>query len=588
MMESKRWLLVLTIFCVVKMTLAGTLTVTQRDSLFLEALRILPEEKIPVQFRSKIQPSRIKCATITLMDVRRHFNLFTPEQRGLLQKLLERPQLPLSYVSPDGLFKIHYTLEGSDAVSPEDLDQNGVPDYVEEVAGAFERSHQVEVIDLGFRPPPGDNGKDGPEFDVYIQNLGSQLYGYTQAEDQINSTPREDLFSFIVIDNDYDVHFSRGLNGARVTAAHEYFHAIQFGYRIFQAEDEKFYYELSSVWMEEVVFDEINDYYQYLRTYFTRTDVPFNQFDRFGHFLGEALWNIFLQKKFNRLSAGAGFDLLRRTWEIMENNVPVMQAIDQSLMEKGSRFADEFVEFALWNYFTGSRADSVNFYDESPAYPEVFINRTVEFTADTTLIDSSRSLTYKYFRFLPLISDQFSVTGQLLEPNRWKFGALTRSPGSNPVLHTFNIPSGQNLGFVPGSAEIVIIPVNIFIPENSNGTANTEFSRFQLTLQLGVLEKTERGIFQIFPNPFIVGQHRRIFFVFVPSEKTDLSVHIFSADGRVIRAVNFSDGSGMLTRSSFVWDGRDDHGDLVASGVYLIQLKQGNFVDLKKFVVIRK
>ncbi len=43
-----------------------------------------------------------------------------------------------TYDTPDGHFKIHYTLSGTDAVPPDDTSpQNGIPDYVDAVAGAM-------------------------------------------------------------------------------------------------------------------------------------------------------------------------------------------------------------------------------------------------------------------------------------------------------------------------------------------------------------------------------------------------------------------------------------------------------------------
>ncbi|MDZ7766168.1 MAG: hypothetical protein U5K00_17400 [Melioribacteraceae bacterium] len=44
------------------------------------------------------------------------------------------------------------------------------------------------------------------------------IYGETRFFAQPNSP------SYMIIDNDFDVHFTKGIDGARVTVAHEFHH----------------------------------------------------------------------------------------------------------------------------------------------------------------------------------------------------------------------------------------------------------------------------------------------------------------------------------------------------------------------------
>jgi hypothetical protein len=562
---------------------------SQLDNLFLQVLSVLPEHKIPVEFRAIIpEPSFSTCATIVLTEARQNLHLFSPEQQAILNEILQRPKLPQFYISSDRRFKIHYAETGVDAVPSEDLDGSGVPDFVEEVAKAFEKSYQVEVVQLGYREHPADNGIDGPEFDVYIEELGSRLYGFTQGEGAVPETPQKDLVSYIVIDNDFSRHFTKGIRGAQVTAAHEYFHAIQFGYRNFFNDDEKFYYELGSVWMEDVVYDDVNDYYQYLPTFFQRPDIPFNMFDAAWHYLGEALCNHFLVKKYERNDGG--FNIIRRTWELMQSDVLVLDAIDLALKEKGSGFANDFLEFAFWNYFTGSRANPTSFYEEGAAYPEITFNGEFELAADISVVDSSLSLSYKYYKFTTGLSEEFSITGTLSEPENWGFAVITQALDSQPNLHLVNLLAGKNLGFLPSSSEIIVIPVNLQIVDKENlSLLSSNYLTFRFDLRKGPLEfPDENGIFRIFPNPFIVGQHQRIFFDFTPSESQDVEVNIFSSDGRIVKKARLQEMGSFLSQSNFSWNGKNENDEIVSSGIYIIQLRQGSFVDIKKFAVIRK
>lgn len=554
-------------------------SIKERDNLFLQALSVLPEHKIPSEFRSLIpEPTPIKCATMIVEQIRQNLDIFNADQQAVLNKILKRPNLPLSYVNSTGRFKIHYAITGPDAVSIEDLDNSGIPDFVEEVARAFENSHNIEVNVLGYQAPPDDAGMDGPEYDVYIENLGSAYYGVTTAEIEIVETQQNDFSSFIRIDNDFSQHFTLGIPGAQVTAAHEYFHAIQFGYRSYLYDNEPFYYELCSVWMEDVVYDDINDYYQYLPIFFRRTDIPFNMFDNVGHYLGEALWDHFIVKKYKDIN------VIRRTWESMLPEVPVLEAIDEVLQIKGSSFIYDFSEFAIWNYFTGRRADAINFYDESEAYREIILNGEFNIASDISIVDSSLSLTHKYYKFTTLVSGEFSISGQLEDPASWMFGTIVTKPGFNPTFHIFSLWKGLNFGFLPGSSEIVVIPINIQILDREDlPSLGSKDLTFNFNLKLGSLKSpVKNGISEIYPNPFKLVKHQKISFLFIISENENVEIRIFSSDGRIVKTTNLKKGT-----SFYSWNGLNMDGELVPSGIYIVQIKQGNFIDTKKFAVLR-
>ena len=102
-----------------------------------------------------------------------------------------------------------------------------MPDYVDEAARVFESVWDLQINQLGYSPPLSDG--DGV-YDVYIKNLALQsVYGYTHPI----AYPESRTPSYMEIDNNFTDNIyrhARGFNGLRVTAAHEFFHAIQFGY----------------------------------------------------------------------------------------------------------------------------------------------------------------------------------------------------------------------------------------------------------------------------------------------------------------------------------------------------------------------
>ena len=558
-------------------------TEQQLQGLFLGALATLSEDRIPLAYRSRVAGEpKLKCPTFLLLEVKRNLDLFSPDQQSILKQIFIRPQLPLHYVKATGQFKIHYATSGRDSVSSVDNDSTGTPDFVEEVSASLERSSRMAVNDLGYRQPPDDAGVDGPEYDVYIQSLGNGVYGETFAEEEVTETPQNDFRSYIRIDNDFNNgHFTSGVPGAQVTIAHEYLHAIQFGYRTFKTNDEIFYYELSSIWMEDVVYDDVNDYYQYLPGYFQARNSPFNQFT--GANLGEAIWNHFLEQKFEDRA------LLRRPWEIMESGVLAMEAIDRSLRERGSTFADELAEFAVWNYFTGSRADAINFYEEGSAYPEVTLNGDFDLTSEISVNDSSRASTFRYYKFTTLTSGGIVITGSAENAENWRFAAIIIKPGNSVDFHVFNILAGRSLGFIPQFSEIIVVPVNALVVDGDDlPQLSRTFLNFDFKIQSTPATASEQGIKDISPNPFFIPRHPKVVFRFEPVSSDVFEVKVLTSDGRVVKTANLSDGSGALGSGAFSWDGRNDKGEAVASGVYIFLLKQDGFHQFRKFAVIHE
>ncbi len=562
-------------------------TTLERDELFYQTLSILPTEKIPAQYQEIIQNIHpVKCATMQYRLAMHEFARFTPEQQTVLKTAFLRPVLPFSHVSESGRFRVHYTLTGFDAVNGEDLDSNGVPDYVEAVAKLFEESYTSEIDDLGFRIPPNDGNIDGDEYDVYIQGLGFGVYGLTTPELSSGEAGQTKVPSYISIDNDFENgQFTRGLPGAQVTAAHEYLHAIQFGYRDAFFRDEYFYYELCSSWVEDIVYDDVNDYFASVPDYLNETDKPFNQFKPQTLFnYGAAIWYHFLREKYNNT------DLVRTAWEYMGDGQLVLDAIENSLRQIGTDFNSEFAEFAIWNYFTGSRSDAINFYEEGDGFAQIDFEDEFIFRNDTTLTDSTLTLSCKYYKFTTTESGSFLVTGSAEQNKDWLIAAITKLPGQSSKIFVESFGEELGLENLPISSEIILIPVYLKALQNSSSFAfSGTFGNYQVSLlRFDLQDNQDNGVKKIFPNPFIVGQHTAQTFEFNQVTTIELEVNIVSFGGKVVRSVSLANNEGTLSSSGFQWDGRDDDGNTVPSGIYMLRLKQGKNSDLVKFAVVNK
>ena len=324
-------------------------------------------------------PAITKCGMDLVYTLSQNLTNYSGEQQQILSKLLERPQSQTSIVSPGGFFRVHYDLTGNNALG---YDLNLL-------LQALDSAYNFEINFLGYPAPPSDGAEGGDDkYDIYVQNLAG-LYGYTQFETKVTESR---WTSFMVIDNDYVGYYSTGINGARVTVAHEFHHGIQGGNYAptgsnspFRNSD-VFYYEIASTAFEEFVFDDVNDYYAYMPSYFQNpeTAMPLND----GYNL--AIWNIYLQNNF-------GFDILKRQWELIPGN-DALKAIAISIDENGSTFGNELNKFGIWTYFTNSRNIYANeYFEEASNYPLITPTATLSFTPPSDVYNMTIAPVANYF-----------------------------------------------------------------------------------------------------------------------------------------------------------------------------------------------
>jgi len=89
------------------------------------------------------------------------------------------------------------------------------------------------------------------------------------------------------------------------------------------------------------------------------------------------------------------------------------------------------------------------------------------------------------------------------------------------------------------------------------------------------------ALFQNYPNPF----NPETMIRFQIPQANHVIMRIFNTLGVEIRkVVNARYEAGNY---SFIWDGRDNSGKPVSSGTYIYQIQAGQFVDIKKMVLIR-
>ncbi len=193
---------------------------------------------------------------------------------------------------------VHYVTSTADA--PPSLR------WVKKNLQTMQRVYNFEVGKLGYRPPvrePRRSGLGGNrKFDVYLKDLGLGVYGYCAPEYRVRGTSGV-ASGYCVLDNDFSrAEFrARPSTSLRVTAAHEFFHAIGFGYDF---REDPWFTESTATWMEERFADNANDNRQYLPR--SQVRVPYRPLDLFEsngtyHYGQWAFWEFLSQRYGNRI-----------------------------------------------------------------------------------------------------------------------------------------------------------------------------------------------------------------------------------------------------------------------------------------------
>jgi len=234
---------------------------------------IVDRTKLNKEFQEEI-PGIEKCGTSTMLKLREESKVTSSFVQSEVQKVLTRVSTQKYYDSPSGHFRIHYDTSGTQAVYQPTVDvnpQNGVPDYVDRTAEIFDRVWGIEIgVDsLGYDAPAPDSIVGGGLnlYDIYMHHE-SGAYGVTYNETFNQSyLGRGGWTSYIHVDPNYDgFGYPDRTDPMKVTAAHEFFHAIQF---VYNANAGSWFLEISSTWMEDMVYNSINDYY-FVFEYFDR------------------------------------------------------------------------------------------------------------------------------------------------------------------------------------------------------------------------------------------------------------------------------------------------------------------------------
>jgi hypothetical protein len=120
--------------------------------------------------------------------------------------------------------------------------------------------------------------------------------------------------------------------------------------------------------------------------------------------------------------------------------------------------------------------------------------------------------------------------------------------------------------------------------------SSADVRRFKLIISTSLPEKyalvTKPELLQNYPNPF----NPETWIPFKLSKASDVTIKIYNISGQLVRTLDLShleSGSYLSKERAAYWNGKNEAGERVASGVYMYYINAGSFSSTKKMVILK-
>lgn len=539
-------------------------TISEAEALLQSIYAGFQPERLDPRFHIHTD-APIKCLTPVLMEYERLKDELNPAVVAEIEQITspKTSATTQSHLSPSGNFILYYETEGEDAVPLEDIDENGIPDYVEKTAFAADSSYRYEVSQLGFR----DFLKSDP-YEIYFQNFG--LYGRADAS---GST------TFITIHNNFEgfpgnTHSEGNQTGAiYATVAHEIKHAIQYATNRWQGEAGSFAWsEMDAVLMEEVVFDDVNDYYNYIKNSLDGIDPSGSSI--FGNpnnpipgSYNHVSWALYFHEMY-------GSEFWVQVWEqfFEERELPYLDAVDRVLTSNNHTLAQEHLVNHIWHMTAGPGLSTPDFgFSERLEYPNSRF--------DHTLFQLPDSLTNRFLQ--QRAASYIDVVPSNITPGQ-------------PAIHLNSTVNGMGIGVIAYFRDGTVEVQYIVDPNSSSQSLQTTWSWSDITDMRIAVVNTNRDssgtynltvtstlpeediITQNYPNPFNPTTNIQ----FALNEPKDVKIEVYDRIGRKISTL-------VDDRLNRGFHNVRFDGSRFASGVYFYRIITDQTVTTKKMVLVK-
>lgn len=526
---------------------------------------------------------------------------------GSGQKLAQTARVTLhtSYAKPGSVFRIQYDTTGTNAPPMADLDGSGVPDWVELTAQVAD-SVLNQYFLMGYDVSLKDLGTGGDvRYDIYLRNLAPQyVYGLTYSGSN----------GYMEIDNDFaesiyaypGVFDSRGARGLRVTLAHEMFHSIQFLYVSYRT-DWAWWMEMTATFMEELMYTNVNDYYQYLRpdwykdTIFENPALGLTSYASGSvHPYSGMVFLLFLWQK----HGNAALTGIRDTFAARDLSTATV--ITKLQNATGVAMRDLLSEFWVWSYFSGDRYRPGFFKDGASYRPAPLDSIVYESSAakvtlrqmsvlgDMTVVDTTAYLGARLVRIVPDGSAGgvlISVKGTGTYANKWALRvAVAYADVVTYMPVEKNALTGEMSVTITGAAwqnaqDILLVAANDVSDLNVTSATPIPFTYRVRYLHPEAVSSPPVSRFELgqnLPNPF----NPATVIPFVLDESAAVDLAVYDVQGRVVRRL--ISGAYMEAGDHRVtWDGQTENGSSAGAGVYFVRLSAGNETRVRRMTLIR-
>ena len=432
-----------------------------------------------------------RCGTPLRRGLKSDWLLLSTTTRKILAKYLALPSLSgseLTLDSPTGRFRVHYTTVGADAATTA---------WAQTTAQIFDEVYGVEVQNMGYKSPPAVSA--GAPYDIYLQDRASAgEYGYTQ---EISPTAAGSVSysAYTVVDRSFTSSIFAPytpLESLQVTAAHEFHHSIQFGYNYYF---DIWYGEATATWMEDEVYDGVNQLYEYLPVSAINTslslDTPVNMDTAGGY--GRWIFNRYLAERHGKA-------VVRAFWENLEllpapvggGDIPMIPLLDTVLTRDfSSTLPKDFFGYVK-RLYTRDWVTHTNEIDPPTTYIPRYLPRASYSSYPVTVLSTPTPeitlphYSYAYFQ-LPATSSGVTIT-------------INKDAGMNVTAFRSSMISGTPIdeyqAVVSGGQLIISLPAKILTGEIvllvCNSTSNDNLSA-----------SFSSDVAFISPQPVMIGQN---------------------------------------------------------------------------------
>ncbi len=553
-------------------------SIAEPEALLYKLYALHGSAKLPREFVVD-EPIPMKCATQILLEVREALERMPSGVRTEMETLLVRPSLD-SYIDT-AHFRVHYATSGVNMIY-------GWPNttYRDAVADACEGSWSFYHTTKGWPVPPSDGTAGGGSglIDCYVTNL-SGVYGWTQSENSVPGGYQNDYTAYFAIDNDYaGFGYPTPYPPMQVTVAHEYHHVVQMGLNAISA---GWLMENTSTFMEDEVFDDVNDNYNYLACYF---GAPYNRLQMANGCWEYAcfIWPTYLAENWDH-------SVVRDVWVSLATTLNPYTSFDTILAPYGKNLDTGVAEWTRWNVYTGTRDDGSH-YVEGAAYNRyVNYDNTVNTYPRTDVHPTSgkmpQGLGANYTRFLR----QTGSTDNKIVISYDMLNACSYNHVISFVRKFQNEATWEEYDVAVNSAGhadfeltrwdeteymFMVVPM-----KRACGSLGKDFKFDASTEQAADVEDLVRPtrivrLDQNQPNPF----NPVTSIEYAIARPGQVSIEIHDASGRLVRRL--VDGEQSAGEHRARWFGEDDRGAVVPAGLYFYTIRSGGESETRKMILV--